>query len=97
MRESDRERLLSSRKALAVSLDQVTAAVGELLAPLRRLSVEQRDAVLMLGLLMQNIALVKRPQAMSSEKNSTWSVRAWERSPSQRTPALRRPWPTRRP
>ena len=68
MKKGDREQLVSARKALAESLDQVVAAVGDFLAPLRKLTGEQRDAVVMLGLLMQSINLAKRPPAMTSQQ-----------------------------
>jgi len=67
MGKQDRERLLEARKSLEISVGQVADATSRLLEPLRDLNDEQRDAVVMLGLLIQGIALIKRPPAMMSE------------------------------
>jgi hypothetical protein len=63
----DKERLLGARKSLERSVSQVVGATSRLLEPLRDLNDEQRDAVVMLGLLMQGIALAKRPPTMLNE------------------------------
>lgn len=67
MKKEERQKLLKARKSLEQSLKQVAVATGKLLEPLRGLSDEQRDSVVMLGLIMQGIALAKRPQAKMSE------------------------------
>ncbi len=67
MEARDRERLTSSRSSLEKSVSQLVGATRSLLEPLRDLNDEQRDAVIMLGLLMQGIALAKRPPARMSQ------------------------------
>ncbi|UCC40309.1 MAG: hypothetical protein JSV96_02310 [Candidatus Aminicenantes bacterium] len=67
MEKEGREKLLELRASLEKSLKQVVGATGKLLEPLRGLSDEQRDSVVMLGLIMQGIALVKRPAARIGE------------------------------
>lgn len=59
--------LLGARKSLESSVNQVVDATRELLEPLRQLNDEQRDAVVMLGLLMQGFALTRRPPARLRE------------------------------
>ena len=62
-----RQKVLDARKSLEESLNQVVGATGKLLEPLEGLSDEQRDAVVMLGLLTQGIMLAKRPAANMQE------------------------------
>jgi hypothetical protein len=67
MKRQDRERLLDAIESLEHSVSQVAEATSSLLEPLRDLDDEQRDAVVMLGLLLQSIAFIKRPPAMMRE------------------------------
>ncbi len=67
MEKEGRQELLDARKSLEESLNQVVGATSKLLEPLKGLSDEQRDAVVMLGLMMQGVALAKRPPAKMSE------------------------------
>ena len=61
------QELLDARKSLEESLNQVVGATSKLLEPLKGLNDDQRDAVVMLGLMMQSITLAKRPPAKISE------------------------------
>jgi len=67
MEKEGRQKLLEARKSLEKNLNQVIGATSKLLEPLKGLSDEQRDAVVMLGLLVDVIALAKRPTARLSE------------------------------
>ncbi len=67
MEKEGRQELLEARKSLEKNLNQVVDATSQLLEPLKGLSDEQRDAVVILGLMMQAIALAKRPPAKMSE------------------------------
>jgi hypothetical protein len=61
MGKESKEQLLRARQSLEKSLIQVVDATGKLLEPLKALEDGQRDAVVMLGLLLQGMALAKRP------------------------------------
>ena len=67
MEKEGKQKLLEARKSLEKNLSHVVGATSKLLAPLKELSDEQRDAVVMLGLLVDVIALAKRPTAKLSE------------------------------
>lgn len=67
MEKEGRQKLLEARKSLEKSLKQVVGATSKLLEPLKGLNDEQRDAVVMLGLMVDVIALAKRPTAKLSE------------------------------
>ena len=67
MEKEGRQKLLEARKSLEKNLSQVVGATSKLLEPLKGLSDEQRDAVVMLGLLVDVIALAKRPTTRLSE------------------------------
>ena len=67
MEKEGRQKLLEARKSLEKNLSQVVGATSKLLAPLKELSEEQRDAVVMLGLLVDVMSLAKRPTARLSE------------------------------
>lgn len=67
METRDKEGLLGARRSLEKSLTQLVGVASSLLEPLTDLNDEQRDAVVMLGLLMQGITLAERPPARMSE------------------------------
>lgn len=67
METESRRELLEVRKSLEGILNHVVSATARLLEPLKGLSDEQRDAVVILGLVMRGIALAKRPPAKTSE------------------------------
>ena len=67
MEKERKQELFEARKSLEKILGQVVGATGKLLEPLRKLSDEQRDAVVILGLIMRGIVLAKRPTTKMSE------------------------------
>ena len=67
MEKERRQELFEARKSLEKILSQVAGATGKLLETLKELSDEQRDAVVILGMITQGIALAKRPQTNMSE------------------------------
>jgi hypothetical protein len=68
MERTDREKLLDARKSLERSAAQVIGATGKLLEPLKDLTDAQQNAVVMLGRLIQGVALLKRPSVKMKEE-----------------------------
>ena len=67
METRDKDELLDAGRSLEKSVSQLVGATSRLLEPLTNLNDEQRDAVVMLGLLMHGFALAKRPPTKMSE------------------------------
>jgi hypothetical protein len=61
MKKEGIENLLEARKSLETSLNKILVVTGKILEPLKGLTEEQKEAVVRLGLMMQAIALAKRP------------------------------------
>lgn len=69
MEKGDMNKLQEAREAIAESVDQLIKATPQLLKPLEDLSPMQKDAVAILGMLIQSIALAKRPHTKISESD----------------------------
>ncbi len=67
MEKGDRKKLQDARESLAESIVQIVTATPQLLKPLEGLSNEQKDAVAILGIMIQSIGLAKRPHTKISE------------------------------
>lgn len=67
MEKEDRNKLQEARGSLAQSIDQIVNATPQFLEPLKDLSADQKGAVVILGMLVQSIALAKRPHTKVSE------------------------------
>jgi len=68
MDKASRQHLLDTRKSLKKNLSHVANATSKLLKPLKNLSSEQKDAVVILGLIMQSITSAKQPPVRMSNK-----------------------------
>jgi len=67
MEKGDFAELQKARKAIDESFDQLIKATPQLLKPLDDLSPMQKDAVAILGMLVQSIGLAKRPHTKISD------------------------------
>ena len=62
MEANARQRTSEAQKRLESAIRQIVNCTGELLEPLKRLKAEQRDAIAILGIMMQGISYTNRPQ-----------------------------------